>query len=219
MFAHFTGPAVRVMRQANDEARRYGHEYVGTEHVLLALVAEESGVAAGVLGRLGVSAERVTRETNKILQHGVGSAAVTAGRLPHTPRTKKVVEYAVAEARERGDRFIDTGHLLVGLMREDQGVASQILQNFGLTTLDQVRAEVLKAPRHESADGGAELPPGLFRGPPSDPISWGVYDRMLAARARKEASIQAHDYELAAREGEEEIALLRELARLGRPDR
>jgi ATP-dependent Clp protease ATP-binding subunit ClpA len=139
MYERFTDRARRVMQLANEEAQRFNHEYIGTEHILLGLVKENSGVAANVLKNLDVDLVKVRREVVKIIQ--AGPHAIQLGRMPQTPRAKKVIEYAIEEARKLNHNYVGTEHLLLGLLREDEGVASQVLMNLGLR-LEDVRAEV-----------------------------------------------------------------------------
>ena len=119
------------MQLANDEARRFKHEYVGTEHILLGLVREGSGVAANALKNLDVDLHKIRREVEKIVQPGPDPVTVVS-KLPQTPRAKKVVEYSIEEARQLNHNYVGTEHLLLGLLREEEGVASVILRNFGL---------------------------------------------------------------------------------------
>src|SRR5438093_149948 len=131
MFERFTDRARKVMALANREAKRFNHEYIGTEHILLGLVREGKGVAAEVLKNLGIDRRKARLEVRKIVQHGPGGENVVMGRLPHTPRTKKVIEYAIDEARQFNHNYIGTEHLLLGLLRETEGVAAQVLMNLG----------------------------------------------------------------------------------------
>ncbi|MBE3098620.1 MAG: ATP-dependent Clp protease ATP-binding subunit [Planctomycetes bacterium] len=140
MFERFTDRARKVMALANQEAQRFNHEYVGTEHVLLGLVKEGQGVAANVLHNLQVDLKKIRLEVEKIVKSGPNM--VTMGKLPQTPRAKKVIEFAIEEARNLGHNYVGTEHLLLGLLREHDGVAAQVLMNLGLK-LDDVRAEVL----------------------------------------------------------------------------
>jgi len=140
MFERFTDRARKVMALANQEAQRFNHEYVGTEHVLLGLVKEGQGVAANVLHNLSVDLKKIRLEVEKIVKSG--PAMVTMGKLPQTPRAKKVIEFAIEEARNLGHNYVGTEHLLLGLLREHDGVAAQVLMNLGLK-LDEVRTEVL----------------------------------------------------------------------------
>ena len=142
MYERFTDRARKVMQLANQEAQRLNHEYIGTEHVLLGLIAEGSGVAANVLRNLGVDLRRVRSEVEKIVQYGPAGRSVASGRLPHTPRAKKGIEYSIEEARLLNHNYIGTEHLLLGFLREQEGVAAQVLMNLGLK-LEDVREEVL----------------------------------------------------------------------------
>jgi len=141
MFERFTDRARKVMALANQEAKRFNHEYVGTEHLLLGLVKEGSGVAANVLKKMKVELKKIRIEVEKIVKSG--PQMVTMGKLPQTPRAKKVIEYAIEEARMLGHNYVGTEHLLLGLLREQEGVAAQVLMNLGLR-LEDVREEVLK---------------------------------------------------------------------------
>src|SRR5712672_4025217 len=140
MYERFTDRARKVMQLANQEAQRFNHEYVGTEHVLLGLIKEGSGVAANVLRNLDVDLRKIRNEVEKIVQ--AGPEMVTMGKLPQTPRAKKVIEYAIEEARNLNHNYVATEHLLLGLLREQEGVAAQVLMNLGLK-LEEVREEVL----------------------------------------------------------------------------
>ena len=140
MFERFTERARKVMALANQEAQRFNHEYIGTEHVLLGLIKEGSGVGANVLRNLGVDLPKVRMEIEKLVKPGPDM--VTMGKLPQTPRAKKVVEYSIEEARNLSHNYVGTEHLLLGLLREHDGVAAQVLMNLGLK-LEEVRAEVL----------------------------------------------------------------------------
>ena len=154
MYERFTDRARKVMQLANQEAQRFNHEYVGTEHVLLGLVKEGSGVAANVLKNLDVDLRKIRVEVEKIVQSGPDM--VTMGKLPQTPRAKKVIEYAIEEARNLNHNYVGTEHLLLGLLREQEGVAAQVLMNLNLK-LEEVREEVLNLLGHGmDAGGGGE---------------------------------------------------------------
>ena len=140
MFERFTERARKVMALANQEAQRFNHEYIGTEHILLGLVKEGSGVGANVLKNLGVDLAKVRMEVEKLVK--AGPDMVTMGKLPQTPRAKKVVEYAIEEARNLNHNYVGTEHLLLGLLREHDGMAAQVLVALGLK-LEEVREEVL----------------------------------------------------------------------------
>ena len=153
MYERFTDRARKVMQLANQEAQRFNHEYVGTEHVLLGLVKEGSGVAANVLKNLEVDLRKIRVEVEKIVQSGPDM--VTMGKLPQTPRAKKVIEYAIEEARNLNHNYVGTEHLLLGLLREQEGVAAQVLVALNLK-LEEVREEVLNLLGHgmDAAGGG-----------------------------------------------------------------
>ncbi|MBM4108511.1 MAG: ATP-dependent Clp protease ATP-binding subunit [Phycisphaerae bacterium] len=157
MFERFTDRARKVMALANQEAQRLNHEYIGTEHILLGLVKEGSGVGANVLKNLDVDLRKVRLEVEKLVKPG--PEMVTMGKLPQTPRAKKVIEYAIEEARNLNHNYVGTEHLLLGLLREHDGVAAQVLMNLGLK-LEDVREEVLNllGAGTEGGEGAAEAP-------------------------------------------------------------
>ncbi|MFB0554833.1 MAG: ATP-dependent Clp protease ATP-binding subunit [Phycisphaerae bacterium] len=140
MFERFTDRARKVMALANQEAQRFNHEYIGTEHILLGLVKEGSGVGATVLKNLDVDIKKLRLEVEKLVKSGPDM--VTMGKLPQTPRAKKVIEYAIEEARSLNHNYVGTEHILLGLLRESEGIAAQVLMNLGLK-LEDVRQEVL----------------------------------------------------------------------------
>jgi bifunctional DNase/RNase len=140
MYERFTDRARKVMQLANQEAQRFHHEYIGTEHILLGLINEGNGVAANVLKNLGLDLRRIRLEVEKLIQSGPDM--MTMGKLPQKPRAKKVIEYAMEEARDLNHNYVGTEHILLGLLRENGGVAAQVLMNLGLK-LDEVRAEIL----------------------------------------------------------------------------
>ena len=147
MYERFTDRSRKVMQLANQEAQRFNHEYIGTEHMLLGLVKEGSGVAANVLKNLDIDLRKIRLEVEKIVQTGPTGEQVVLGKLPHTPRAKKVIEYSVEEARNLNHNYVGTEHLLLGLLREQEGVAAQVLMNLGLK-LENVRTEVLNLLGH-----------------------------------------------------------------------
>ncbi len=158
MYERFTDRARKVMQLANQEAQRFNHEYIGTEHILLGLVKEGSGVAANVLKNLDVDLRKIRLEVEKLVQSG--PEMVTMGKLPQTPRAKKVIEYSMEEARNLNHNYVGTEHILLGLLREQEGVAAQVLMNLGLK-LEEVREEVLNLLGHgmeagETGRGGRE---------------------------------------------------------------
>ncbi len=140
MFNRFTERARKVILLAKEEAKRFNHDYIGTEHILLGLVREGEGVAAAVLASFALSPEKIRLEVEKLVQPG--PSTVVSGDLPFTPKAKKVIELSIDEARALGHNYIGTEHLLLGLIREGEGVASQVLMNLGLE-LEKVREEVM----------------------------------------------------------------------------
>ena len=151
MFNRFTERARKVIILAKEEARRFNHDYIGTEHILLGLVREGEGVAATVLQKMGVSLENIRIEVEKLVQPGPTTQII--GDIPFTPRAKKALELSAEEARSLGHNYIGTEHLLLGLIREGEGIASQVLLNLGLD-LNTVRNEVMEIL-------GSALPPGM----------------------------------------------------------
>jgi len=161
MFERFTDRARKVMALANQEAQRFNHEYIGTEHILLGLVKEGSGVGATVLKNLDVDIKKLRLEVEKLVKSGPDM--VTMGKLPQTPRAKKVIEYAIEEARALNHNYVGTEHILLGLLRESEGIAAQVLMNLGLK-LEDVRQEVLNLLGAGVEDAPNDL--GLKMGPP-----------------------------------------------------
>jgi ATP-dependent Clp protease ATP-binding subunit ClpC len=141
MFDRFTDRARKVMGFSRQEAQRWNHDYIGTEHILLGLIDERSGVAADVLKNLDVDPKKIRQEVGKLLSHG--TAMVTTGYLPFTPAAKKVLELSLEEASNLGHNYIGTEHLFLGLIREQQGIAAQVLEKINLR-FEDARAEVLE---------------------------------------------------------------------------
>ncbi|MFM8282607.1 MAG: ATP-dependent Clp protease ATP-binding subunit [Planctomycetaceae bacterium] len=162
MYERFTDRARKVMQLANQEAQRFNHEYIGTEHVLLGLIKEGSGVAANVLKNLDIDLRKIRMEVEKLVQSGPDM--VTMGKLPQTPRAKKVIEYSMEEARNLNHNYVGTEHILLGLLREQEGVAAQVLMNLGLK-LEDVREEVLNLLGHGMDEGGERAGMGGGRQP------------------------------------------------------
>jgi ATP-dependent Clp protease ATP-binding subunit ClpC len=140
MFERFTDRARRVVVLAQEEARMLRHDYIGTEHILLGLVREGGGVAAQALESIHISLEDVRQQVEEIIGLGQG---VPTGPIPFTPRAKKVLEYSLREALQLGHTYIGTEHILLGLVRESEGVAAQVLVRYG-ANLDQVRHTVIE---------------------------------------------------------------------------
>src|SRR5688572_9549432 len=162
MFNKFTERARKVILLAKQEAKRFNHDYIGTEHILLGLLREGEGVAAAVLQSLNMNLDNIRLEVEKLVQPG--PTTVVSGDLPFTPKAKKVMELAMDEARALGHNYIGTEHLLLGLIREGEGVASQVFMNMGLD-LEKVREEVIKllgstTPGSQFSQGGTQAPSG-----------------------------------------------------------
>src|SRR5438046_1046487 len=140
MFERFTDRARRVVVLAQEEARMLNHNYIGTEHILLGLIHEGEGVAAKALESLGISLEAVRQQVEEII--GQGQQA-PSGHIPFTPRAKKVLELSLREALQLGHNYIGTEHILLGLIREGEGVAAQVLVKLG-ADLNRVRQQVIQ---------------------------------------------------------------------------
>jgi ATP-dependent Clp protease ATP-binding subunit ClpC len=157
MFERFTDRARRVVVLAQEEARMLKHNYIGTEHILLGLIHEGGGVAALALEHIGISQDAARQRVEEIIGHGTKPPA---GHIPFTPRAKKVLELALREALQLGHKYIGTEHLLLGLLREEEGVAAQVLTQLG-ASLDDVREAVIELlsgysePAPEAAGGGS----------------------------------------------------------------
>lgn len=192
MFDKFTDRARKVIALARQEAERLNNDYIGTEHVLMGLIKEGSGVASNILENLNIDPDKVLYEIEKIVQPG--SNMVTMGQLPFTPRTKKMLEYALEEMRNLGHNYIGTEHLLLGLIRENDSEAAQVMINLGID-LDMVRKEVLKILGSEGSDPvGVGSESSLDSGVSSNPSSGGstsktpaldAFGRDLTALAKK----------------------------------
>jgi ATP-dependent Clp protease ATP-binding subunit ClpA len=212
MYERFTDRAQKVMQLANQEAQRFNHEYIGTEHILLGLVKEGSGVAANVLKNLDIDLRKIRLEVEKIVMHGPGTDSPFRGIRPQTPRAKKVIEYSIEEARNLNHNYVGTEHLLLGLLREREGVAAQVLMNLGLK-LEDVREEVLNLLGHDrpSADERTVRLPAIplasldeLTGEQFE-ATQGLVKRLLEER---DAAVEAQDFDLAARRRGEAEALM-----------
>ena len=140
MFERFTERARKIMALGNQEAQRFNHEYIGTEHILLGLIKEGTGVGANVLRHMGIDLSKLRKATEKEMTPGPEMVAM--GKLPQTPRAKKVIEYAIEEARNLDHNYIGSEHLLLGLLREEDGVAAIALADADVK-VDQIREEIL----------------------------------------------------------------------------
>jgi ATP-dependent Clp protease ATP-binding subunit ClpC len=156
---NFTDRVRKVLAMAREEAIRLQHDYVGTEHILLGLIREGEGVAAAVLANLSADLDELHRLVEENVRHGKSTS--TIGELPYTSRAKKVLEYAMAEARELNHSYVGTEHLLLGLLREEKGLAAKVLGELGIG-LDEARGETLKLLGTDMPEGGppaSEAPP------------------------------------------------------------
>ena len=152
MFGRFTERAQHVLVLAQEEAKRLNHNFIGTEHILLGLVREGSGIAARSLQNLGVQLPRVRSEVEKII--GKGEKTLTQG-ISYTPRAKKVIELAIEEGQNLGHNYVGTEHLLLGLLREGEGIAAQVLTILGID-LRKARREVIQLLGGAAQIGGGQ---------------------------------------------------------------
>ncbi|HSG49064.1 MAG TPA: ATP-dependent Clp protease ATP-binding subunit, partial [Longimicrobiales bacterium] len=160
---NFTDRVRKVLAMAREEAIRLQHDYVGTEHILLGLIREGEGVAAAVLTNLSVDLDQVHERVEDSVRKG--KATIALGELPYTSRAKKVLEFAMAEARDFNHSYVGTEHLLLGLLREEKGIAAQVLNSLGVT-LEEARSETLKV---LGSDVSGEEPAGIGGNPPQQP--------------------------------------------------
>ena len=188
-FEKFSERARRVLSLAQEEAQRFNHNYIGTEHILLGLVRETEGVAARVLSSLSVDLSKVRSAVEFIIGRGEKPAQ---GEIGLTPRAKKVVELAVDEARRMNHTYIGTEHLLIGLLREGEGVAAGVLESLGVT-LDKVRTETHRILSHTSGQGQGQSSRTNTKTPTLDNL--GV-DLTNAARSDKLDPVVGRDQEL-----------------------
>ena len=196
MFERFTDRARRVVVLARDEARTLNHNYIGTEHILLGLIHEGEGVAAKALHAVDISMAEVRYEVEEIIGRG---HAPPAGHIPFTPHAKKVLELSLREAFQLGHNYIGTEHILLGLIREGEGVAAQVLQKMG-ADLDPIRRQIvqllqgLPARRLLSPGEHEQLEQlGFSRDQPSDPIEEdlpGAAERLIERGRRFRALAQ-----------------------------
>jgi ATP-dependent Clp protease ATP-binding subunit ClpC len=160
---NFTDRVRKVLAMAREEAIRLQHDYVGTEHILLGLIREGEGVAAAVLTNLSVDLGQIHERVEESVRKG--KATIALGELPYTSRAKKVLEFAMAEAREFNHSYVGTEHLLLGLLREEKGIAAQVLNSLGVS-LEEARAETLKV---LGSDVTPSEPAGIGGGTPATP--------------------------------------------------
>src|SRR5881398_800869 len=181
MFERFTDRARRVVVLAQEEARMLNHNYIGTEHILLGLIHEGEGVAAKALESLSISLEAVRSQVEEII--GQGQAAPT-GHIPFTPRAKKVLELSLREALQLGHNYIGTEHILLGLIREGEGVAAQVLQKLG-ADLNRVRQTVIQLLSGYTGGKGEQTATGAGEGGPQGSMVLDQFGRNLTQLARE----------------------------------
>ena len=189
MFERFTEKAIKVIMLAQEEARRLGHNFVGTEQILLGLIGEGTGVAAKVLKSMGVNLKDARVEVEKIIGRGSGFVAV---EIPFTPRAKRVLELSLEEARQLGHNYIGTEHLLLGLIREGEGVAARVLENLGVD-LAKVRTQVIRmlGETAEVSSGGGGGSKGSTKTPTLD--EFGSNLTQLATEAKLDPVVGRHN--------------------------
>ena len=201
MFARFTDRARRVVQLAQEQARLLNHRYIGTEHLLLGLLAEGEGVAAQVLESLGISLEAVRARVEELIGHG---QTAPTGHIPFTPRAKKTLELSLREALQLGHNYLGTEHILLGLARESEGVAAQVLAGFGADHA-RLRERVLRLLTDDGEQADART--RLVR--MTVPADLHDYDEKIAqVRQQKEAAIDAGDFGTAAALRDREKQLL-----------
>ncbi len=189
MFERFTEKAIKVIMLAQEEARRLGHNFVGTEQILLGLIGEGTGVAAKVLKSLGVNLKDSRIEVEKIIGRGSGFVAV---EIPFTPRAKRVLELSLEEARQLGHNYIGTEHLLLGLIREGEGVAARVLENLGID-LTKIRTQVIRmlGETAEVGSGGSSTSKGNLKTATLD--EFGTNLTKLASESKLDPVVGRHD--------------------------
>lgn len=182
--SNFTPRAQQVLQLARKEAERFNHQYVGTEHILLGLIALGEGEAVNVLQKMGVDIETLRLEVEKAV--GQGQDTQTMGTLPMTPRAKKVLALAAAEAKELNHQYVGTEHILLGLLREDEGVAARVLKNINID-LDRTRIEVMKLLDPDYEGGNEEAVPAAHgqKQPATKTPALNAFGRNLSEMARK----------------------------------
>jgi ATP-dependent Clp protease ATP-binding subunit ClpC len=211
MFERFTDRARRVVVLAQEEARMLNHNYIGTEHILLGLIHEGEGVAAKALESLGISLEAVRQQVEEII--GQGQQA-PSGHIPFTPRAKKVLELSLREALQLGHNYIGTEHILLGLIREGEGVAAQVLVRLG-ADLNRVRQQVIQllhGPGTTTADASLARPGDPAGREHRGPLLVDVLRRLRLIESRLDA-LEGHAGSIGSdmREINEEIGRLRSL--------
>ena len=213
------------MRLATQEAARFNHDYIGTEHILLGLVKEGNGVAAIVLKNLAVDLRRIRLEVEMRVE--CGPDMVTKGKVPQAPRAKKVIEYAMHEARILNDNYVGTEHILLGLLRDDDGFAANVLMNLGLR-LEQVRTEMAAIPERADKEGGNSYPPQFqiaaseSRAHPLDHETKQrvrqLADALRPLQEAKENAVAVQDFQQAAQLRDRQDEIWKELRSLNLPE-
>jgi len=183
LFERFTDRARRVVVLAQEEARLLNHNYIGTEHILLGLIHEGEGVAAKALESVGISLEAVRSQVEEIIGQGGSSPS---GHIPFTPRAKKVLELSLREALQLGHNYIGTEHILLGLIREGEGVAAQVLVKLG-ADLSRVRQQVIQllSGYAGSKEGAAQGSGAPGEAQPSGSLVLDQFGRNLTQQARE----------------------------------
>jgi ATP-dependent Clp protease ATP-binding subunit ClpA len=207
MFQRFTDQARRIVVLAQEEASRLKHNYIGTEHILLGLIREGKGVAAEALKSLGISLDPVRQQVEEIIGRG---QEAPQGHIPFTPRAKKVLELSLRESKQLGHDYIGTEHILLGLIREGDGVAAQVLVKLGADR-KRVRQQVIQLLHGRAAEEpgpGVEVRPEMAEqqagtGPGTSDLD----EQIEAARTEKEAAIEAQDFERAVAQRDREKQL------------
>jgi ATP-dependent Clp protease ATP-binding subunit ClpA len=211
MFERFTDRARRVVVLAQEEARLLNHNYIGTEHLLLGLIHEGQGVAASSLESLGISLEAVRSQVEEII--GQGQRA-PVGHIPFTPRSKKVLELSLREAKQLGHKYIGTEHILLGLVREGEGVAAQVLVTLG-ADLSRVRQQVIQVLSGYAGGKAAVEQAGartrLVRMTVPEELRQAEVE-LVQVRRDKEVAIEEEDFERAAALRDQERQLARGVA-------
>jgi ATP-dependent Clp protease ATP-binding subunit ClpA len=209
MFERFTDRARRVVVLAQEEARLLNHNYIGTEHLLLGLAHEGQGVAAKALEVLGIRLEALRSQVEEIIGRGESEAA-SSGHIPFTPRAKKVLELSLRESQQLGHNYIGTEHVLLGLIREGEGVAAQVLVKLG-ADLSRARGLVIQLLSGYAGGPEAVARTRLVRMTVPDDLRE-AEEQLDQVRRQKEAAIDAEDFGRAAALRDAEKELLRRLA-------
>ena len=219
MFERFTDQSRRVVVLAQEEARRLDHNYIGTEHILLGLIREGEGVAAKALESLGISLDAVRQQVEEIIGRG---QQAPSGHIPFTPRAKKVLELSLREALQLGQSYIGTEHILLGLVREGDGVAAQVLVKLG-ADLNRVRQQVIQVLAAHPADEAGLVVTGRLEivdqrltaieqrvgiGPDTSDLD----EQLRVVRTEKEAAVNAQNFDQAAALRDREKQLLADKA-------